>query len=283
MMIYWGLISVDFSLTPVAYRADLRANRLEDWSYDATDHPGHLLIRGSADIARHLARGWPRLGSAKPILGQSHWTYGLRVDFQWDPELEDFLNLLKKAHVLRVSPTGSVSGAMVLDFYKRVSTADEGRLVHSTIGRLVSHAKGYEPGDMEGSRQILSGHLRDVAAKHLWFRRATRVLPVPGHKGASNSELSHRIAETLRDNLGLEIVRVDLRDGPREPAKNMTPYRRAALKNGFLVYGDLLDETVLVVDDLYHTGSSMGGVANAARRAGATTVLGLAAARVFRH
>ena len=172
---------------------------------------------------------------------------------------------------------------MVLDFYKRESTTDQRTLVHSTMGRLVSRAKGYEPGGKENSRRILSGHMRDVAAKHLWFRRATRVLPVPGHRGAADTDLSYRFAEALRDDLGLAIARVDLRHGRRGPAKFMTPRERAALKDGFVVRENLQDETVLVVDDLYHTGSTMGGVAKAARHAGASTVLGLAAARIFRY
>jgi hypothetical protein len=221
------------------------------------------------------------LGPIRQYSGHSKWTFGLGVHFEWDPELEDFLELLKKAHILRIRNKSGVSGALALDFYKRRAVDDPGKLVNSTIGRLVRVAKGYEDGNREQSRRTLSGYLRDVAAKHMWIRRASRVLPVPGHLGPSDADLSHHIAVRLSEDLGLDIVKVDLRDGPRPPAKNMSAAQRTALRHGFRVRENLQGDTVLVVDDIYHTGQTMAGVANAAWSAGAGTVLGLVAVRNF--
>jgi predicted amidophosphoribosyltransferase len=91
-----------------------------------------------------------------------------------------------------------------------------------------------------------------------------------------------RIGETLNRLLGLSIVTVDSRTEFRRSAKNMTSAERAALLDEFIVVDDLRGCTVLVVDDVYHTGYTMAGVAKAARAAGAVTVLGIVPVRVMR-
>ncbi|MCP2256793.1 Phosphoribosyl transferase domain-containing protein [Streptoalloteichus tenebrarius] len=62
----------------------------------------------------------------------------------------------------------------------------------------------------------------------------------------------------------------------------MTRKERSTLLDEFRVDERLDNQTVLVVDDIYHTGFTMAGVAKAARTAGAKTVLGLVAARNIR-
>ena len=57
---------------------------------------------------------------------------------------------------------------------------------------------------------------------------------------------------------------------------------RAALVDEYSIDQNLTGRAVLLVDDVYDTGSTMRGVARAARHAGASTVLGLAGARTLR-
>ncbi|GHF05982.1 hypothetical protein GCM10017786_44420 [Amycolatopsis deserti] len=66
-----------------------------------------------------------------------------------------------------------------------------------------------------------------------------------------------------------------------ESAKKMPRTERSVLRWGSRINEDLQGETVLVVDDVYHTGETMAGVAAAAKNRGAKTVLGLAAARTL--
>lgn len=59
--------------------------------------------------------------------------------------------------------------------------------------------------------------------------------------------------------------------------------KESAREDAYVVTENLHGRTVLILDDLYESGATMAGVANAARRAGASTVLGLASTRVRRQ
>jgi adenine/guanine phosphoribosyltransferase-like PRPP-binding protein len=91
-----------------------------------------------------------------------------------------------------------------------------------------------------------------------------------------------RIGHTLSQKLGLDLITVGTRNEFRQSAKSMTSEQRTALIDEFFIQDDLTGETVLIVDDVYHTGSTMAGVAKAARQAGAVSVLGIVPARNVR-
>jgi predicted amidophosphoribosyltransferase len=124
--------------------------------------------------------------------------------------------------------------------------------------------------------------LSDAIVRHEWFNEATRILAVPGH-AQDKPSVSVMVGTLLAHELGIDLTTVTGRRPYRKPAKLMSPRERVALLNEFRVNENLQGRTVLVLDDVYHTGYTMAGVANAARQAGAATVLGLAAARNLRH
>jgi predicted amidophosphoribosyltransferase len=115
-----------------------------------------------------------------------------------------------------------------------------------------------------------------------WFNEATRILPVPGHTRDKPS-VSVMIGALLSRELGIPLTDIEAKSAYRKPAKDMKLHERRALLHEFRIDEDLEGRTVLVLDDVYHTGWTMAGVAHAAEQAGATTVLGLAAARNLKH
>jgi predicted amidophosphoribosyltransferase len=70
----------------------------------------------------------------------------------------------------------------------------------------------------------------------------------------------------------------------RPEAKNVTDTQHAAvLRGSFRVSESLRGAQVLVVDDVFRSGASMGEVARACRAAGAQSVSGLCVARTLRN
>jgi predicted amidophosphoribosyltransferase len=96
------------------------------------------------------------------------------------------------------------------------------------------------------------------------FRDGSQLLP------AGAVELLHKIPK----------IRVKARDKFRPEAKSLDPSQRAEVLAGqFSIASDLRGQTALIVDDVFHSGTSMGEAARAARAAGANRVLGICAVR----
>lgn len=257
---------------------DPRADRLQDWDLERKGSSWFLKYRSSLETSEHILGALPR-AKVIPLLERTdHWPYRIRFDFTPPENLQDFLELLKKAMVI-ARPPESVNAAIALDLYQKFDPS--GKRSYTSTGILVRRVKGYErvgPADVARAGRMLCDRLLEVARKHLWMADATWILPVPGHDPAKVSA-SQRIGTKLAHELNIPVAEVTLRDGPRKPAKNMTDAERTTLRYGFNVNENLDGETVLIVDDFYHHGDTLAGVANAARRAGAKTALGLAATR----
>lgn len=257
---------------------DPRANRLQEWDLERKGPSWFLKYRSSPDTSRHIVGALPRAKSVPTLKYDAQWPYRIRFDFAPPGNLEDFLRLLEKAMVIARLPA-VVDAAIALDLYQDFDTS--GKRYYTSTGVLVRRVKGYErvgPADVDLAGQLLCDRLSEVVVEHLWLINATRILAVPGHD-PDEVAASQRIGARLARELGIPLAGVTLRDGPRKPAKNMTPFERKALLNGFTVNENLDGETVLIVDDFYQTGNTLAGVSNAAKRAGAKTTLGLVAAR----
>ena len=257
---------------------DPRANRLQDWKLEQKGSSWFLKYRSSLDTSRHIVGALPRAKPVPVLERTNRWPHRIRFDFPPPTDLEDFLRLLEKALVIARVPE-VVDAAIALDFYQRRDRS--GELAFTSPGREVRKVKGYDrvrAADADKAGQTLCDWLSEVVINHLWLINATRILPVPGHDPHEESA-SQLIGRRLAKELNIPSVEVMLRGGLRKPAKSMTTLERKALLNGFRVDEDLDGETVLIVDDFYHTGNTMAGVANAARRAGAKTALGLVATR----
>lgn len=262
------------------YRPDRRANRLLAWQEDHSHERTRLWLRAADDVVRHIeavcqgARRRPVPGDLRPV-----WTHLLETPVPLGPATRDMLRLL--GDVLVVPPPSGVRGVVALDFYKRVA-GDE--LLDTTVGRLIRLIKYSSVSQEEQATagQVLTGGLLTVLGSHGWLRSATHIVAPPAHDRLSPS-LGEWLAAATADCAGKTRVRCVGRSEYRKSAKDMTEAERDGLTTEFRLDQSVSGATVLVIDDVIHHGSTMGAVAQAARRGGAASVLGLVVARNFRH
>jgi predicted amidophosphoribosyltransferase len=122
-----------------------------------------------------------------------------------------------------------------------------------------------------------------VIQGHPLLRKADVVLDVPGHD-TERVSFGSRMAATVARDFGTPKIRVKARDKFRAEVKSVDPSQRAEVLAGqFSVTNALQGHTALIVDDVFHSGASMGEAARAARAAGANRVLGICAVRTRRR
>jgi predicted amidophosphoribosyltransferase len=118
-----------------------------------------------------------------------------------------------------------------------------------------------------------------VIQGHPLLRKTDIVLDVPGHD-AERVSFGSRMAATVARDFKIPKIRVKARDKFRPEVKSLDPSQRAEVLAGqFSIASDLRGQTALIVDDVFHSGTSMGEAARAARAAGANRVLGICAVR----
>ena len=268
------------------YRPDSRGNRLEA-SAVTREGGGHVLwLRGSGEIAWQVVQFDTNyhLFPQERVNG-TYWTHAL-----WSPgsttsgELDRLLTLLKQVIVLP-RPDGLDVGAIALDWYKIPQEGIDPRQWPNTpAGGLVNGGKYRSRTD--GRRAATYGiplvdRMCGAIDHHGLLRGATVVLDIPGHDSTYVS-FGSRVAATVAQRLNVPMVRVSSRSGFRPPAKDGGA--AAVLVDGeFYLDADLSNEAVLIVDDVFRSGTSMGLVARAARAAGAKSVAGICAVRTLRR
>ncbi|HEY2062845.1 phosphoribosyltransferase [Amycolatopsis sp. NBC_01480] len=265
------------------YQADDRANRLHAYELEQSSTAWFLNLRGSEETTRHIVGALPRARAVRPAAGDRQWPQRVRLDFEPPSNLAELLDLLTDVYVIEIQHRASLDAALALDFYRESADGTGSQLTET--GEWVRRVKRYDEHrdlpqqEVDEAGQKLCTALVDAILQHEWFLSAGKVLLVPGHEpGPSASVL---LGAGVAEQLGRPRVGVEPVAAKRKPAKQMTTAERAGLLGGYRVKEDLAGETVLIVDDLYQTGSTMAGVARAARAAGATTVLGIAATRTL--
>lgn len=122
------------------------------------------------------------------------------------------------------------------------------------------------------------------AEKWLSLWRPQRIVPVPMHwikknqRGFNQSEL---LAGKIGEITGIPVLRhaVRKRKNTKDQKKLSGQERRTNLKDAFEVSGDFSSiRSVLVIDDVYTTGSTMDEISRVLKRAGAENVFFLVAA-----
>ena len=153
----------------------------------------------------------------------------------------------------------------------------------TAIGELVYKAKDYGGrhafGDVEAATAI-HDRVVEFIENHPRYSRSDALVAAPSSAPEKKYTLPRAIAEAVSKSTGkMLLVAERIRSIPaqKEYDEEAAGVSRAALQNGSVALRDNVDgRTIIVLDDLYETGSTMVEVARACRASGAASVLGLA-------
>jgi predicted amidophosphoribosyltransferase len=107
-------------------------------------------------------------------------------------------------------------------------------------------------------------HLSVAIDEHPLLRAVDAVIAVPGHDSRQVS-FGARVATAVARDRGVPLVKCASAVPFRTPAKDLDPSARAGvISNQFRCHVELSGQTVLIVDDLYGSGTTVGEVGRAA-------------------
>ena len=156
-----------------------------------------------------------------------------------------------------------------------------GSWVYSDTGKLVKAAKSYDlaSGDRRKAEQLASEMFYWVDAMPL-YRDAGVIAPAP----SSNPNKAFDLPAFIADRLSARMSRpcVEIRSSNAVPQKNLGEREKASaeeLARHYSVVGDVGGQTVLVIDDIYESGATVGAMTQVLRDAGAAAVLSLTATK----
>jgi len=148
--------------------------------------------------------------------------------------------------------------------------------------RELLHAFKYKrfQGAREPIERLIEKHLREVNLRKL-VPHDTVIIPIPLHKkrlrqrGFNQAE---EIAEILSSHLGLSVesrVLVRIEDTPHQTTLKSRVDRKESVRNSFgvLSYEKVKNKSVLLVDDVYTSGATMGEAIKTLRKAGVKNFL----------
>jgi len=178
--------------------------------------------------------------------------------------------------------------ALALDWYKIPVEGVEGTSWSNTpIANLVHRGKYWYRGSKDAGKQKRCGLalvklLVPVISQHPLLCDVAAIAAVPGHDSKVVS-FGARLADAVARTLNKLSVRCDALNDFRPPAKSLEPAARASVINNQFVCNEYLDgKSLLIIDDVYRSGSTANETARALRAAGATQVSSLCAVRTMR-
>jgi hypothetical protein len=197
--------------------------------------------------------------------------------------VEQLLTLLQEIVSVPTSPP--VDFSLALDWYKNPIGDDPYMWPNTEVGDLVASGKyryRWQPVPQAAAGSALADRLCNAIGRHPLLRGASIVLDVPGHDSRRVS-FGSRLAETVAARTGAAMSRVGTRSVFRAESKNLGRAQQAMLASEFTVAEVVRGQSVLIVDDVIMSGTSMTAVGTAARASGARQVLGICAARTMKR
>jgi len=220
---------------------------------------------------RHI--GW------RPSTKGVSYTYIKGASSRKIKRLKDFLDLLKEILVLRLNKNlegyfeDELDQCFALDFNL------EDPETYTGAGSLEYEAKYNED---RKSADKLAELLATVCSCHPNLRDVDHIAAVPGNPGKS-----FHLPDILVKKMGKHLERdvgLDLEKTKKTPQlKNLSFAEKVeTLKDVFCLGEDVEDQTVLLVDDLYQSGTTMWTLARFLKENGADSVYGLACVKSWR-
>ncbi|WP_411699164.1 hypothetical protein [Conyzicola sp.] len=272
------MTTIDWGALMSPYPHDGRGGKLLSYAIKPPkDKPGEmLLLCGPEEVADQI---WNAAGAicGQATLsekGKKKYTHAIYFPGGVPDFIKDLAEMLTTC--LSIPAPDHVDLAVALDWYNQPD--EEGEIVRTTAGYWIwttKHASHPEFSNSRTSRRQMIAALVTFIESHPLFAEAEAIVTAPGHD-ADGKSFGEVLAREVAKRVGIPFVESSS-PGPRAAQKE-TPLD---LSDVFTVQSQL-SGTVIVLDDVFHTGGSATGAAAAARRAGATTVLSLVVARTIR-
>lgn len=191
-------------------------------------------------------------------------------------------------HVVTLPVGADVDFALALDWYKTpVDGVPSTNWPNTTTANLVHRGKYWYKNEYSRAKRRECGLapvelLLNVVSQHPLLDHVDSVAAAPGHD-PKIVNFGAQLSAAVAHRLGKPSIRCSGPPGFRTPAKDLDQERlAAAIKGRFTCTADVRGHSVLIVDDVYRTGSTVSETARALRCAGATRVAGLCPVRTMR-
>jgi hypothetical protein len=222
---------------------------------------------------RHI--GW------RPATKSACYTYLKNASKAAIKRLEAFLDLLKNTWVLRLNKSIEAYFSDELDqcFALDFNFQDAEAHTYTGIGQLEYAAKYQQD---KGSIDKLAELLENVCSCHPTFARVDVIASVPGSPSKA-FHLPDELVKRMSKDLG-RTTRISLRKRRETPQLKTLPLAKKleTLEDVFELDENVEGKSLLLVDDLYQSGSTMWTLAKFLKDRGAGQVYGLACVKSWR-
>jgi adenine/guanine phosphoribosyltransferase-like PRPP-binding protein len=181
--------------------------------------------------------------------------------------------------VLSLTIKSELDCAIAFDWYKIPPENDSPKWPNTPTGELIYRSKYYSPSiERRAARRELVAKYVEILKDHPLYRECAQIVTIPGHKADGNS-FGEQLAAVVAEKSQRELVVTQTPGGPRPQAKEGPSQVTAS----HFAIPEKLAGDVVIIDDVYRSGTTMSAVAQAAKIAGAKRTLGLAAVRTMRN
>lgn len=251
-------------------KQDSRANRLQRFEIEPAGDRSRLLLGCCPDVLRAIevmlaGRNCENIGE------DENWPARLECDAQPAPELDACLKLL--GEVLTLTGAEGLDSAFALDYYTWPVSEGSDVLAATEMGRLIPLGKKGNA----GARRTIVRQMVSVVKRHPRLSECNAVIPVPGTDHKLSALLAEEVAEKLTIPSGETAWTGTSAKGPAKRGHESNELKPCTIDD------EIDGLSVLVVDDVWHTGISLRSVAHQALADGAVSVFGLVAARNIRR
>jgi hypothetical protein len=259
-------------------------------AYNLTRNPASsdllLMVKGPAIFKTIFNRAYPHLFFSRTFedrYGQFSWgSYIKGADEATELEIRQFCEFLQT--ILLIEDDLTESYALGL----HGQTSPTGGYERTALGTLMREAKPYDQGWNAGSHQKaeeLATRLVQFIQQHPTYHRAEIVVAVPPSNPNKPFDLPTFLVQYIVEQTGQTAAIASVRK-----ARNTRPMKECRtiqekldnIKDAFIVDEEVFTQkTVIIVDDIYHTGFSINEVGRTLQMAGAIQVLGLTATKTL--
>lgn len=259
-------------------------------SFELTVNPNsgdvRLLVEGERHYHQIIRRAFRNLVISHPIDSRSsRFRWGCYLDSPGTRDLERLRMLLRVLQKAVLIPD-DLDECFALGMHRM--PAPGGSLEHTEFGSLVYRSKPYNraghPGDPEVAK-VLAARMARFVQNHPTYFRSDMLVFVPPSNPDKVFDLPGLLVKTMSEILAMPAPQGVLKKiRSTSPMKSVPAAEKLENVRGAFVASSrpVRGKSVILVDDIYMSGTTMNEVARTLRAAGAEAVLGLAATKTLK-